>query len=59
MQIDFDSGKNTTNLNKHGVSLAAAAELSWDVALDWIDDRIDYSKERIIALADMGNALYS
>jgi uncharacterized DUF497 family protein len=59
MQIDFDSGKTTTNLIKHGVSLAAAAELNWDVALDWIDDRVDYGKERIIALAHMGDVLYS
>jgi uncharacterized DUF497 family protein len=44
VQIDFDSGKNTTNLIKHSVSLAAAAELSWDVALDWINDRTDYGK---------------
>ena len=29
---DFDPGKDATNQGKHGLSLAAAAELSWEAA---------------------------
>ena len=57
MQFDFDSGKDATNLSKHGLSLAAAAELSWDAALVWIDDRADYGEVRMVALAPLGDIL--
>lgn len=58
MLIDFDPGKDATNLSKHGVSLAAAAELDWDAALAWIDDRADYGEARIVALAPIGDRLF-
>ena len=58
MRIVFDPEKDVTNLSKHGVSLAAAAELDWDAALAWIDDRADYGEQRIIALAPMGDRLF-
>ena len=57
MQIDFDPGKDATNLSKHGLSLAAAAELSWDAALVWIDNRADYGEVRMVALAPIGDIL--
>jgi uncharacterized DUF497 family protein len=58
VRIVFDPEKDATNLSKHGVSLAAAAELDWDAALAWIDDRADYGEQRIIALAPMGDRLF-
>ena len=58
MRIVFDPEKDATNLSKHGVSLAAAAELDWDAALAWIDDRADYGEQRIVALAPMGDRLF-
>jgi len=58
VQFDFDLGKDATNLSKHGLSLAAAAELSWDAALVWIDDRTDYSEVRMVALAPIGDILF-
>lgn len=58
MQFHFDPGKDATNLSKHGLSLAAAAELSWDAALVWIDDRADYGKVRMVALAPVGDTLF-
>ena len=58
MQFDFDPGKDATNLSKHGLSLAAAAELSWDAALVWLDDRADYGEVRIVALAPIGDILF-
>jgi uncharacterized DUF497 family protein len=38
--------------------LAPAAELSWDAALVWIDDRADYGEVRMVALAPLGDVLY-
>lgn len=58
MQFVFDPGKDATNLGKHGLSLAAAADLSWEAALAWIDDRADYGEVRVVALAPIGDILY-
>ncbi|MCP9828022.1 BrnT family toxin [Synechococcus sp. L2F] len=58
MRFDFDPGKDATNLSKHGLSLAAAAELDWDAALVWIDNRADYGEARMIALAPIGDILF-
>jgi len=58
VRIVFDPEKDATNLSKHGVPLAAAAELDWDAALAWIDDRADYGEQRIVALAPMGDRLF-
>ena len=58
MRYVFDPGKDSSNLSKHGLSLAAAAELSWDAALVWVDDRTDYGEVRMIALAPIGDTLF-
>ena len=58
MQFDFDPGKDATNLSKHALSLVAAAELSWDAGLVWIDDRADYGEVRMVALAPIGEILF-
>ena len=58
MEFIFDPGKDATNLGKHGLSLAAAAELSWEAALVWIDDRADYGEVRVVAWAPIGDILY-
>lgn len=58
MQIEFDPNKDRINLDKHGVSLALAAELDWDAALVWVDDRHDYGEDRILALVPRGVTLY-
>jgi uncharacterized DUF497 family protein len=42
VKFNFDPGNDATNLGKHGLSLAAAVELSWEAALVWLDDRADY-----------------
>jgi len=51
MQIDFDPAKDAINRAKHGVSLALAAELDWEAALVWVDNRFEYGESRAIALA--------
>ena len=38
--------------------MAAAADLSWDAALVWIDDRADYGEVRMVALAPIGDTLF-
>ncbi|WP_405023424.1 BrnT family toxin [Limnohabitans sp.] len=51
MPIEFDPTKDASNQLKHGVSLAMAAELDWDAAWVWVDERVDYNEMRMIALA--------
>jgi uncharacterized DUF497 family protein len=58
MTIEFDLTKDASNLRKHGVSLAMAAELDWDAAWVWVDDRTDYNEMRMIALAPITETLY-
>ena len=58
MGIEFDPTKDTANQLKHGVSLVLAAELDWDAALVWIDERFDYAEMRMIALAPETETLY-
>ena len=58
MRIEFDAAKDKANTAIHGVSLALAAELDWDAALVWIDDRFGYDELRMIALAPRQQILY-
>ena len=58
MHMEFDPGKDSRNQVKHGVSLALAAELDWEAALVWVDDRFDYAELRMIALAPKTETLY-
>jgi uncharacterized DUF497 family protein len=58
VQFEYDPGKDATNPSKQGLSLAAAASLSWDAGLAWIDHRADCGEARMIALAPIGDILY-
>ena len=58
MRIEFDPAKDKTNHAKHGVSLALAAELDWEAALVWVDERFEYEELRLIALAPKTAILY-
>lgn len=58
MRIEFDPAKDATNRRKHGVSLALAAELDWESALVWVDDRFEYDETRMIALAPKTGILF-
>lgn len=58
MRIEFDPVKDEANLEKHNVSLALVAELDWEAALVWVDDRFDYDEMRMIALAPKTELLY-
>jgi uncharacterized DUF497 family protein len=58
MKLSYDSAKNDSNIQKHGLSLAEARLLEWDTALEWIDGRKDYGEERRIALVLIKQRLY-
>jgi uncharacterized protein len=58
MRIEFDPTKDAANVAKHGVSLAAAADLEWDEALVLGDLRGEYGEARFVALAPLGARLY-
>lgn len=58
MQIEFDPAKDASNQEKHGLSLALAAQLDWDASLVWVDDRHEYGELRMIALAPDSGILY-
>lgn len=58
MIVTFDTAKDATNLEKHGVSLAEAASLDWVDALVWPDQRRDYGEARMVGLAPMGCRLF-
>ena len=58
MELSYDSAKNNSNIEKHGLSLAEAKLLEWDTALEWIDARKNYGEERRVALALIKERLY-
>jgi uncharacterized DUF497 family protein len=58
MRVECDPAKDAANQAKHGVSLRLAAELDWEAALVWLDDRFEYGELRMIALAPKDEVLY-
>lgn len=58
MLFTYDPRKDAANRAKHGVSLALAAQLDWDAALVWVDERFAYDERRMIALAPGTGILY-
>jgi uncharacterized DUF497 family protein len=58
MKLSYDSAKNDSNIQKHGLSLAQARLLEWVTALEWIDGRKNYGEERRVALVLMEQRLY-
>jgi uncharacterized DUF497 family protein len=58
MDITYDTAKNESNTEKHGVSLAAVADFEWDEALTWGDERQNYGENRMCAIGYIGNRLF-
>ena len=58
IKIEFDPAKAASNSRKHGVSLELAAELDWSTAQVEADGRFDYTEERFIGYARLGDRLY-
>lgn len=52
MQIEFDPVKDVLNIKNHGLSLATAAELEWDLLISRADDTLhDYYEQRMVGFA--------
>jgi len=58
MEIEFDSNKDTANIEKHGISLANATALEWEYLLAKQDDRSEYSEVRMIGYAPIDHRVY-
>ena len=58
MMIAFDPLKDALNTVKHGISLAEAADIEWDAAVHWRDERHDYGEMRMCAIAYIGVRLH-
>lgn len=58
MKIIYDSNKNLSNLQKHGLSLAVASLLEWDCAWVFEDNRFDYGECRMIGYVPIDSRLY-
>ena len=58
VNITFDPAKDAANLAKHGVSLALAANIEWDGALVWRDERRAYGEVRMAGIGYIGLRLY-
>jgi uncharacterized DUF497 family protein len=50
MEFEWDENKNQENIKKHGISFKRATKIFSGHVLEWIDNRYDYSEERIIAI---------
>ena len=51
--------KDVLNIKNHGLSLAVAAELEWDLLISHEDDTLhDYYEQRMVGFAPMGDTLY-
>ena len=57
MEIEFDPVKDQINQAKHGVSLAAAAEIDLEQAVVIEDRRFNYGETRFIAYLPVGGRL--
>ena len=58
MRIEFDADKDAANRVKHGVSLAAAADIHLGKAVVVEDRRFDYGEARFIAYAPLQERLH-
>ena len=58
MKITFDALKDTVNIDKHGITLAAANQLEWDTLWTMPDTRHDHGENRQIGYAYIGLRLY-
>ena len=59
MRITFDSGKDASNLEKHGVSLAFGAEVLADAdRLNVLDVRFAHVEERFVAYGAVGKRVW-
>lgn len=58
MRIEFDDAKDAMNRDKHGISLAAAAEMDFETAKVISDERWDYGEPRYWAIGSIAGRLH-
>ena len=58
MRITYDPAKDASNLAKHGVTLALAAQLEWDSAVVWPDTRRVVDEPRQCGIGYIGLRLF-
>jgi len=59
MRVEFDPAKDVLNLKNHGLSLALAADLEWDLLVSRADNtRHDYYEQRMLGYAPIGSDLF-
>ena len=58
IEIEYDPAKNRSNLEKHGFSLADAADFEWETAQIEEDIRLVYSEKRFLATGWLGERLH-
>ena len=58
MHITFDTNKDKANIEKHGISLAAASGFEWDEAATWMDERKNYGEVRMCGIGYIGIRLH-
>ena len=58
MRISFDPAKDAANRAKHGVPLADAERLEWDLLPALPDERRVYGETRMIGYAPIGSGVY-
>ncbi len=58
MEVTFDAAKDAANLAKHGVRLALAVELEWDLLIAVPDTRRNYGEKRVVGYAPIGQRVY-
>ncbi len=57
VNITFDPAKNAINIEKHGMSVAAAVDMDIGAALVRVDDRSDYGETRYEAIGPLHGRL--
>ena len=58
MKIEFDLNKDRSNIAKHGISLAMADQLEWDMMMCNEDDREAYGEQRLACFAPISSVVY-
>ncbi len=58
MKIEYDPDKNQCNIERRNLPFDYAAELDWDTALIWTDNRRDYGEIRYCALGYIAHRLH-
>jgi uncharacterized DUF497 family protein len=57
MRISFDPVKNARNVAERGLPFQLVADLEWETAVIWPDERRDYGERRMRVLAYLGARL--